>query len=158
MTGANPMNDVTGVFPANPDDATRQFISRAVIDPHNVNTAYVTFAYYAPAGQGIYKTTNLNVLTPTWTAAASGIPSVPINSFVVDPKNSNHLFAGTDIGVYHSLNGGATWTPFSNGLPRIAVFDLAIQPSARILRAATHGRGLWEIAIDKQVYVPVLRR
>jgi photosystem II stability/assembly factor-like uncharacterized protein len=158
MTGANPMDDVTGSFPTNPDDATQNFISRAVIDPNDVNTAYVTFAYYAPAGEGIYKTTNLNSATPIWTAAANGIPSVPINSFVVDPKDSNHLFAGTDIGVYHSLDGGDTWTPFSNGLPRIAVFDLVIQPSARILRAATHGRGLWEIAVDKKAYLPMIMR
>src|SRR5207253_5104340 len=56
----------------------------------------------------------------------------------------NSLFAGTDIGVYSSTDGGANWAPFGTGLPRSAVFDLQIQPSFRLLRAATHGRGVWE--------------
>ena len=32
-------------------------------------------------------------------------------------------------------------------MPRVAVFDLQIQPSSRILRAGTHGRGIWETAL-----------
>src|SRR5207237_8152787 len=31
--------------------------------------------------------------------------------------------------------------------PRVAGFDLAIQPSNRILRAGTRGRGVWEIPL-----------
>ena len=148
MTGANPMTDVTSAsFPANPGNAARRFVSRAVIDPNNVNTAYVTFAYYAPAGQGVWKTTNLNAATPTWTASGNGIPSIPVNAFVVDPADSNVLYAGTDIGVYQSTDGGANWAPFNAGLPRVPVFDLAFQNANRVLRAATHGRGIYEISL-----------
>jgi hypothetical protein len=57
------------------------------------------------------------------------------------------LYAGTDIGVYRSTDGGATWSSFSDGLPRVAVFDMAIQNGNRTLRIATHGRGLWELSI-----------
>ncbi|MBI5566620.1 MAG: hypothetical protein HY870_17090, partial [Chloroflexi bacterium] len=145
MTGANPMTDVTsGLFPSNPGDNTRRFVGRAVIDPNNVNTAYVTFAYYAPAGQGVWKTTNLNAGSPTWTASGTGMPSVPVNAFAVDPADSNVLFAGTDIGVYQSTNGGANWAPFNANLPRTPVFDLVFQNANRVLRAATHGRGIYE--------------
>jgi hypothetical protein len=83
-------------------------------------------------------------VAPNWSAAGNGIPSVPINAFAIDPANSNSLFAGTDIGVYHSTDGGANWSPYGVGLPRSAVFDMAIQPTNRILRVATHGRGIWE--------------
>src|SRR5207245_9958202 len=98
------------------------------------------------------KITNLStaVATPAsanWTAAGSGIPSVPINAIAIDPANSNNIFAGTDIGVYNSTDGGASWAPFGTGLPRSAVFDLALQNANRILRAGTHGRGVWEISI-----------
>ena len=156
MTGVNPMTDVTSAsFPANPGSATRRFVSRAVIDPNNVNTAYVTFAYYAPAGQGVWKTTNLNAATPTWTAAGNGIPSVPVNAFVVDPADSNVLYRGTDIGVYQSTDGGANWAPFSAGLPRVPVFDLAFQHANRVLRAATHGRGIYEISLVNSVQLTV---
>src|SRR5262249_46407932 len=48
---------------------------------------------------------------------------------------------------YFSSDGGASWSPFGTGLPRVAVFDLQIQPTSRILRAGTHGRGVWETAL-----------
>jgi hypothetical protein len=140
-TGTNPMTDVTGTIPA-------RYIARVAIDPHNSNTAYVTLStYFGNSTSHIYKTTNLNTST-TWTGIDGGqIPDVPVNAFVVDPADSNTLYAGTDIGVYRSTNGGTTWTPFSNGLPRVAVFDMAIQNASRTLRIATHGRGMWELSV-----------
>ncbi len=137
-------------FPANPTGTTNKFVGRAVIDPNNKNVAYAALSYFAPAGQGVWKITNLvaasgaSPVAPVWTAAGNGIPSIPINGLVIDPINSNNIYAGTDIGVYVSTDGGANWSPFGTGLPRSAVFELAIQPSNRILRAGTHGRGVWE--------------
>ena len=126
-----------------------QFIARAVIDPNNVNTAYVTLSGFGVTN--VWKTTNLNNAPPTWVAAAGSggntLPQVPVNGFIVDPTNSNALYAGTDIGVFTSNDGGTNWTPFGTGLPRVAVFDMAIQPTSRTLRIATHGRGLWQIAL-----------
>ena len=115
-------------------------------------TAYATFAYYTTAGAGfnVYKTSNFNAATPTWTPAASGIPNVPVDSFAIDPNNSAHLYAGTDIGVYASTDGGAGWAPLGTRLPAVAVFDMAIvQPrtSTEKLRVATYGRSLWEIGL-----------
>src|SRR5260370_3180680 len=139
-TGSSTLTDVTGASPAH-------YVARAVIDANKVNTAYVTLDDYGfAAGQHVWKTTNLNNATPTWTASGSGIPDVPTNSIVIDPTNSNSLFAGTDIGVYHSADGGATWNPYGIGLPRLSVFEIGIQSTNHVLRAATHGRGLWEIA------------
>jgi hypothetical protein len=153
--GSSSLVDITsGSFPANPNGSpTNRFIGRAWFDPHDKNIVYVALSYFAPAGQGVWKLTNFGAATgatpvaPNWTPAGSGIPSVPINAFVVDPLNSNHLYAGTDIGVYNSTDGGASWNPYGTGLPRSAVFDMAIQSPSRILRVATHGRGLWETSI-----------
>ena len=88
---------------------------------------------------------------PTWTAAvgsgANVLPQVPVNAFVVDPLNSNFIYAGTDIGVYNSTDGGANWTPFGTGLPRVAVFDMLVVPAGRMLRIATHGKGMYQIPL-----------
>jgi len=153
-TGSSTLVDISPSIPVNPSgSAINKFIGRAMIDPNNKNVAYVALSYYAPAGQGIWKITNLNAAAvsggaaPVWAASGSGIPSIPINAFAIDPLNSNNLYAGTDIGVYFSSDAGASWTPFGSGLPRVAVFDLQIQPSSRILRAGTHGRGIWETAL-----------
>ena len=142
-TGANPLLNVRSAsMPA-------KYVSRAVIDPNNANTAYVTFSGFGIAGRQIWKTTNLNANPPTWTIAAAGLPDVPFNGFVIDPLNSNMLYAGSDIGVFVSSNGGNTWNPFGAGLPRVAVFDMAFQGPNRLVRIATHGRGAWEIAAAK---------
>jgi hypothetical protein len=151
VTGSTTMTEITSPsFPTNPNGSTiNKFVGRAVVDPNNKNVAYVTFSFFAPAGQGIWKITNLTAAAASpgaaaWTAVSNGIPSIPINALVIDPQNSNNLYAGTDIGVYSSTDGGASWSPFGTGLPRSAVFDLQIQPSFRLLRAGTHGRGVWE--------------
>ena len=137
-TGANPLANVrSAAMPA-------KYVSRAVIDPQNPNTAYVAFSGFGIPGQQIWKTTNLNANPPTWTIAALGLPDVPFNGFVIDPLNSNMLYAGSDIGVFVSSDGGSTWNPFGTGLPRVAVFDMAFQGPNRLVRIATHGRGAWE--------------
>lgn len=153
-TGSSTLVNLAPPTPANPNGSvTNKFIGRAMVDPNNKDVAYITLSYYAPAGQGVWKITNLTAAAgsspaaPVWQAAGNGIPSIPINAFAIDPINSNNLYAGTDIGVYFSSDGGANWSPFGTGLPRSAVFDLQIQPTSRILRAATHGRGVWETAL-----------
>jgi photosystem II stability/assembly factor-like uncharacterized protein len=158
-TGSAVMTDVTGANfpPPNPLDLTRNSIGETVIDPNNKFTAYISFTSFSPpAGQQIFKTTNLNDPTPTWTPSSNGIPQVPISSIAVDPQDSNSLYAGTDIGVYHSSDGGANWSPLGSGLPRVAVFDVKISNVQRYLRIATHGRGIWEIGIPGR-QLPVTR-
>jgi Domain of unknown function (DUF4214) len=159
ITGSSTLTDISPTLPDNPnrDSTTTKYVSRAVIDPNDPNTAYLTLSYYTPAGQGVFRTTNLNLTgtgTVTWSAAGNGIPSIPINAFAIDPAKSSRLFAGTDIGVYISEDAGANWSPYGSGLPRVAVFDLAIQPTSRTLRIATHGRGMWEIPIATATAAP----
>ncbi|HET9839147.1 MAG TPA: Ig-like domain repeat protein [Candidatus Angelobacter sp.] len=142
--GANPMTDITG--PSLPG----KFVARAVIDPNNKSTAYLTFdGYGTPAAPvaHVWKTTNLanEPPTATWSSAANGLPDVPVNAFAVDPFNPAYLYAGTDIGVFSSIDGGANWAAYGTGLPRVAVFDLNIQKSSHKIRIGTHGRGAWEI-------------
>jgi hypothetical protein len=64
---------------------------------------------------------------------------------------TNRVFVGADIGAWESADGGNTWTPLANGLPDAPVYDLQIHPTARLLRASLHGRGLWEWKLDAPV-------
>jgi len=147
ITGGNSMTDVT--FVGTPTTGMpAKYIARTVIDPNNANTAYVVFNGNAIAGRHVWKTTNLNntgIGTVTWTAIdGTGIPDISVNAFVVDSADSTHLYAGTDRGVFLSTDGGTTWNQYGTGLPDVAVFDLAISSDGH-LRAATHGRGFYEI-------------
>ncbi|HZH33913.1 MAG TPA: VCBS repeat-containing protein, partial [Pyrinomonadaceae bacterium] len=146
IDGSTTLDNITGSIPA-------RYVARFAIDPTNANIAYVSLNGFGLAnGQHVWKTTNLlSGAAATWSVSGNGIPDVPVNAFVIDPANTNTLYAGTDIGVYRSLNGGATWLPFNDGLPRVAVFDMAIQPLHRILRIATHGKGIWEMNLASTV-------
>jgi hypothetical protein len=88
----------------------------------------------------------------TWTSisgsGANTLPDVPVNALTMDLMNITHLYAGTDIGVFRTLDDGSNWSAYREGLPNVAVYDLKIQNSTRLLRAATHGRGMWEREID----------
>ena len=123
-------------------------VGRIVVDPHDSDTVYIGFAGYgAPSGQNVWKTTDLST-GPTWQPAGNGIPDVPINALVVHPNFPDTVYAGTDIGVYWSTDGGANWAPFGTGMPRVAIFGMGIQADFNVLRVATHGRGIWEIDVS----------
>ena len=85
----------------------------------------------------------------SWVSRSTGLAQAnPVNSIVIDPANSNRLFCGCDIGVFRTDNAGMSWTPWDEGLPNVAVFDLQIHGPRRLLRSATHGRSVWERNID----------
>ena len=70
-----------------------------------------------------------------------------IRAFREDPVNRDLLYAGTAVGVYVSLDRGATWQKFMTNMPTVPVYDLKIHPRDRELIAATHGRGFWIVDV-----------
>ncbi|HEY0099246.1 MAG TPA: lamin tail domain-containing protein [Pyrinomonadaceae bacterium] len=127
-----------------------KYVGRVRFDPTNANTAYITLNGFTGAQNHVYRVTNLSttpVITNISGTGATGIPDIPVNAFAVDPLNPTSLYAGTDIGVYISTNGGTTWAPYGTGLPRVAVFDMEIHSQHRLLRIATHGKGMWDIGL-----------
>ena len=161
LTNGTVWGTTTGLIPlvnVTPAGAPTRVVGRVAIDPNNASVAYIGYSGFFNGAfnnnQHIYKTTNFNTAgTTTWTAVGNGLPDSPVNAIVVDPANSNTVFAGLDIGVYRSTDGGLNWAPFSVGLPKVAVFDLALQNSNRLLRAATHGRGIYEIGLESAITI-----
>jgi hypothetical protein len=80
--------------------------------------------------------------------ATGNLLNVEHNALAVDRANPNHVYVGADIGVWHSADRGQNWVPLPNGLPDAPIFDLQIHPTRRLLRAATHGRGMYECSLD----------
>ncbi len=80
----------------------------------------------------------------TWTGQDGDLPDVPVNVVAVDVRFTPAvLYAGSDAGLYRSLNDGANWTLFGDGLPNAAVIDLRLEEARDRLVVATQGRGAW---------------
>ena len=107
--------------------------------PTDASVAYATVSgFQAPH---VYKTTNRGV---SWTSISSNLPDVPVNAIVIQP--GVEIDIGTDLGLFRSTNDGASWDPFP-GIPNVAVFDLAFNPTTQLLVAATHGRGAFKYTV-----------
>jgi hypothetical protein len=122
----------------------RKWISRVVPSAFDEGTVYVTqngkrdddFAAY------VYKSTDFG---KTFKSIAANIPGGPVNVIREDPANPKILYVGTDMGVFMTNDGGATWNVLGGNLPQVFVLDLVIQPRDRLIAIATHGRGVWLI-------------
>ena len=79
--------------------------------------------------------------------SATALLDVEHNALQYD-RVTNRVYVAADIGVWQSADGGNTWTMLQTGLPDAPVYDLQIHPTARVLRAALHGRGVWEWKLD----------
>jgi uncharacterized protein (TIGR03437 family) len=129
-------------------------ISQVVFDPVQPLTLYAVASgfHIAPVGTVIggdgpghvFKTTDYG---QTWTDITGNLPNVPCNDIVVDPDVPGTLYLATDIGVFQTQDDGAIWTTLSNGLPRVLVRALALHRPSRTLRAATYGRGMWDLSV-----------
>ena len=118
-------------------------VTRVVVDPIDAATAYVTFSGFPNNGQGhVFKTSNGG---GSWNDVSGNLPNLPVNDLVVDPDIPGTLYIGTDAGVMATSDGGGTWSTVGNGLPRVVVESLVLQRASRTLRAATHGRSVWDI-------------
>ena len=80
----------------------------------------------------------------SWESIAGDLPTnAPVLSFAEDHVNPNLLFAGTEFGLYFSVDAGKKWVRLRGNLPTIAVRDLAIQERENDLVLATFGRGFY---------------
>ncbi len=149
------MLQVAGAGATNGTTTTPAFgVGRVIVDPNNTAVAYIAFVGSNAGTSHVWKTTNLNALpggSVTWTAMSTGLPDVAANAFAIDPDSappggfSQSLYVGTDAGVYHSADGGATWNVYGTGMPHVSTFALEMQNPNAILRAAPHGRGIYDI-------------
>jgi photosystem II stability/assembly factor-like uncharacterized protein len=111
----------------------------------DAGTAYaaVDFHQMANFDPFIYKTTDFGA---SWRRIDAGIERSP-SSFVhvvrEDPVRPGMLFAGTDNGVWFTLDDGAHWMRLRNNLPAAPVYWLTIQPHFHDLVVGTYGRGFW---------------
>jgi len=127
-------------FPGVPE---RTYVNDIIASHHHPNTVYVAFNNHKNGDFKPYilKSTDAG---KTWIPLSSDLPERgSVYALEEDPINKNLLFAGTEFGVFASLDGGKHWKQLKNGLPTIAVRDLAVQKREDDLVLATFGRGIY---------------
>ncbi|MGI8746671.1 MAG: IPT/TIG domain-containing protein [Bryobacteraceae bacterium] len=128
----------------------RRAVTQIAVDPTDSATAYATFSGFSINGDGlghVFRTTDRGA---SWTAINGNLPDIPANDIVVDPDVPDTLYLATDAGVMVTNSGGGTWSSVGSFLPRVVVSSLVLHRQSRILRAATHGRSVWDIAVPLQ--------
>jgi hypothetical protein len=120
-----------------------RFIGAIVIDPNSSHSnSWIYVAYGGFVNNNVYRSTDFGA---TWTSVSgtgsTALPAVPVYSFAVHPVDPNLLYAGTEIGIFVSQDGGTNWEPTQDGPANVSVDQLFW--FAGDLVAATHGRGLY---------------
>src|SRR5262249_5599498 len=110
---------------------------------HDANIVYAAFDNHKNADFAPYllKSTDAG---KTWTSLRGDLPANgPVLALAEDHVNPNLLFAGTEFGLFFTLDGGQKWQRLKGGFPTIAVRDLAIQRQMDDLVVGTFGRGIY---------------
>ena len=121
------------------------YVSALVVEPQNPNVVYATYATFG--GAHVWRSEDAGV---TWQSlagkGATALPDVPVHALVIDPRNSQRLFIGTDLGLFTTTDGGKTWASEAPELGSAIVESLALQTTNDEVNlfAFTYGNGVWE--------------
>ncbi|MEI9425642.1 hypothetical protein O7A70_31375 [Mesorhizobium sp. Cs1299R1N1] len=117
------------------------YIGCVEISPHDADTVYLAATRYKLADYQpyLFRTKDGG---ENWQSITGDFPKGEITRVVrADPVRPGLLFAGTETGVFFSLDDGAHWSRMGGGLPVVPVYDLKIKESDLV--AGTHGRSFW---------------
>jgi hypothetical protein len=130
-----------------PGAITNDFLNFIEVNPKNKYQIFCAFSNYSDTSR-IWKVSDLDTDKPKWEDISANLPKgLPVNSVAVDPRSPEHyIFAGTDYGLYYTLDGGITWNK-EYSIPNVAVQEIKIRNSDRTLFAFTHGRGIWYLKL-----------
>ena len=135
-TWRNVIGAVTGVPP-------RTYVSR-IETSHTVDgRVYVTFDGHRNDDYAAYAFVSED-FGNTWRRITNGLPDGwSVNVIREHPVNPSLLFLGNEVGVFVSIDRGASWGGMKNNLPTVAVDDIVIHPRENDLVLGTHGRSIW---------------
>jgi photosystem II stability/assembly factor-like uncharacterized protein len=129
-----------------PSVAPDRHITRVECSPFAEGTAYLALSRHRNDDRRpyLFKTTDHG---ETWQSIAGNLPAGgPVNVIRCDPRNQELLYAGTEFGLFASLDGGTSWQPLGQ-LPTVSVHDVVVHPRDRELVIGTHGRSVYVLDV-----------
>ncbi len=138
--GGATWTNITNKFPGIPKNA---YVSRLVPSVHDTNTVYATFDNHGNDDYGTYVYASADGGN-TFRSIGEGITKGhTITAFAEDPKNPSVVYAGSEFGLWVSLDRGGRWQRFTGGLPSVPVHEIVFHPRDNDMIIATHGRSIW---------------
>jgi hypothetical protein len=133
-TWTNVVKNITGL----PGNTWCSYVEPGHFDK---NVVYATFDGHRTGDRTpyIFKSADLG---KTWTALADTSVKAYCHVIKEDIVDADLLFLGTEAGLYLSIDGGRSWSPFRGKVPKVPVMDMVIHPRDQSLVLATHGRGI----------------
>ncbi|HTM25255.1 MAG TPA: hypothetical protein VL225_08680 [Vicinamibacterales bacterium] len=119
------------------------YVSDVFASPRDANTVFVAFNNWQ---RGDYKPYLLKSTDRgrTFTSVTGNLPDRhDVWSVIQDHVNGNLLFAGTEFGVFTSVDGGQRWLQLKGGMPVAQARDMTVQKRENDLVVATFGRGFY---------------
>ena len=125
-------------------DDSRALVSRVVASRANPGRAYAAFDRHRldDVIPYIYTTDDYG---GSWRSIGDGLPDDAgwVNVVAEHPQNHDLLFAGTETGLFTSIDRGVTWHRLRGNFPTVPVDDLVVHPRDHDLVVGTHGRSIY---------------
>jgi photosystem II stability/assembly factor-like uncharacterized protein len=136
--GGKTWTNTSGNIPGLPANTWVYHIEPSV---HDKATAYAVFDGHTRGDMTpyAYRTTDYGA---SWTSITTGEVEGFARALQEDYENPDLLFLGTEFGLFITLDGGLSWTPFRNNMPPVAVHYLELHKGTNDLVVGTHGRGV----------------
>jgi photosystem II stability/assembly factor-like uncharacterized protein len=141
LTSANGGQDWTIIDSKLPN---KLYPSYFELNQQNADQVWLTFSGFDSANK-VFTSRNAG---QTWQNITYDLPNIPVNCVVHQNDGSELIYIGTDMGVYYLEKDSSSWQYFSEGLPKVIVSELEVDPNNQTLVAATFGRGWWEIGLQ----------
>lgn len=128
----------TNITPPNLEEG---MVNQIEVSPHDAGTVYVAYNRYKfnDFTPHIFKSVDYG---QTWNRMVNGIDADAHMRVVrEDPAKKDLLYAGTELGLYISFDGGVKWSKFQRNLPIVPITDLMVHHNDLIV--ATQGRAFW---------------
>lgn len=123
--------------------AERAFVNEIKASVHDPDTVFVAFDNHKVGDFAPYLLKSVD-RGRSWHSIAGDLPARHLVwSMVEDHVAADLLFAGTELGLFFTRDGGHHWIELTGGLPTMAFRDLEIQRRENDLVAASFGRGFF---------------
>ncbi|MBK9105052.1 MAG: glycosyl hydrolase [Saprospiraceae bacterium] len=119
------------------------YVNMIVASSHDANVVYACYNHHKYGDFKPYVFVSKDK-GQTWTSISSNLPERgTVYAIAEDHVDPQLLFVGTEFSCYVSNSGGKSWKKLANGLPTVAIKDIAIQQRENDLVLGTFGRGFY---------------